>query len=257
MDAGLRDRFTGLWERYFPGSELPIAFGIGPQQEGVAKAPAPKGWRCLVCDLARARKGTPLSLDGESISCAGGKFYLGYSAGRAPEFRYFLSSGKPGVVEGERYKRSPEIVDAMSGHDLRIPAGGKCYTFRRWDQLTEQDVPEVVIFFARPEVLSGLFTLANFDEADPEGGVACPFGAGCGSIVYYPWLEQQKEHPRAVLGLFDPSARPCVPVDLLTMAVPMKKFVKMVGYMEESFLITPSWEKVKRKIARSNEIHSR
>ena len=257
MDILLRDRFTGLWERYFPGSELPVAFGIGPQQEGVAKATAPKGWRCLVCDLTRVRKGTPLSLDGESLSCAGGKFYLGYSRDRAPEFRYFLSSGKNGVVEGERYKQFPEIVDAMSGHALHIPAGGKCYTFRRWDQLTGQDVPEVVIFFARPEVLSGLFTLANFDQADPEAGVTCPFGAGCGSIIYYPWLEQQKENPRAVLGLFDPSARPCVPVDVLTMAIPMKKFVKMIGYMEESFLTTPSWEKVKRKIARSNGIHSR
>jgi hypothetical protein len=257
MDTVLRDRFTGLWNRFFPGSELPITFCIGPPQADTAKAPPPKGWRCLVCDLTRIRKGTPLSFSEESLSCAGGKFYLGYSRERAPEFQYFLSYGKPGVVEGERYKKSPEIVEAMTGHEAHIPAAGRCYTFKRWDQLTGDDAPEVVIFFARPEVLSGLFTLANFDQTDPEGGVICPFGAGCGSIVYYPWLEQQKESPRAVLGLFDPSARPCVPLDILTMAIPMKKFVKMIGYMEESFLITPSWEKVKRKISRSAEIHSR
>ena len=248
MDIGLRDRFTEMWNRYFPGSELPVTFGIGDGEGEVEKTPAPKDWRCLICDLTRIRKGTSLSFDGESISCAGGKFYLGYSTERAPEFRYFLSYGKPGVVEGERYKRSPEIVDAMGAHATAIPAKGRCYIFKRWDRLAEGDTPEVAIFFARPEVLSGLFTLANFDEADPEGGVACPFGAGCGSIVYYPWLEQQKEHPRAVLGLFDPSARPCVPVDLLTMAIPMKKFVKMVGYMEESFLITPSWAKIQKRI---------
>jgi hypothetical protein len=219
------------------------------------KAPVPKGWRCLVCDLARIRKGSALTFDGESLSCSGAKYYLGYTMERRPEFRYFLSYGKPGV-EGERYKRTPEIVDAMDSHGVHIPAEGKCYTFKRWDQLNEDDSPEVVIFFARPEALSGLFTLANYDQSDPNGGVICPFGAGCGSIIYYPWLEQQKENPKAVLGMFDPSARPCVMLDVLTMAIPMKKFSKMIGCMEESFLITPTWEKVKKKITRSAEIHA-
>ena len=113
----------------------------------------------------------------------------------------------------------------------------------------------MVIFFARPEVLSALFTLANFDQADPNG-VICPFGSGCSSIIHYPRLEQQSDHPRAVFGMFDPSARPCVPVDILTFAIPMKKFEKMIGYMDESFLITKTWDKVKTKIARSNAVHS-
>ena len=257
MDTELRDRFTRLWNDYFEGSDLPVTFGIGPAPATVKKAPVPKGWRCLVCDLARVRKGASLSFDHESLSCSGAKFYLGYATERAPEFRYFLSSGKPGVVEGERYKRTPEIVDELDRYRETIPSEGKCYTFKRWDQLTEDDTPEVVIFFARPEVLSGLFTLANFDQADPNGGVICPFGAGCGSIIHYPWLEQQKENPKAVLGMFDPSARPCVMLDVLTMAIPMKKFERMIGYMEESFLITGTWEKVRKKIQRSAEIHSR
>ncbi len=256
MDTELRDAFIRSWEAHFEGSELPITFGIGIDTGKVKKAPVPKGWRCLICDLTRIRNGIPLAFDNESLTCAGAKFYLGYTAERAPEFRYFLSYGKPGVVEGERYKRTPEIVDEATRHSIRIPAQGRCYTFKRWDQLTADDSPEVVIFFARPEVLSGLFTLANFDETDPNGGVFCPFGAGCGSIIYHPWLEQQKENPRAVLGMFDPSSRPCVPSDVLTMAIPMKKFVKMVGYMEESFLITPAWKKVMRKIKRSREIHA-
>ncbi|KQC04008.1 MAG: hypothetical protein APR53_04160 [Methanoculleus sp. SDB] len=257
MDTALRDRFTGLWNEYFDGSELPITFGIGAADENLQRAPVPKGWRCLVCDLARVRKGRSLIFDHESLSCSGAKWYLGYATERAPEFRYFLSCGKPGVVEGERYKRTPEIVDDMDRHREHIPAEGKCYAFKRWDLLTDDDTPEVVIFFARPEVLSGLFTLANFDQSDPNGGVICPFGAGCGSIIHYPWLEQQKEHPRAVLGMFDPSARPCVPTDVLTMAIPMKKFEKMIGYMEESFLVTGTWEKVQKKIRRSAEVHAR
>jgi len=41
--------------------------------------------------------------------------------------------------------------------------------FKRWDKLAESDRPDVVIFFARPDVLSGLFTLANYDEAEANG----------------------------------------------------------------------------------------
>jgi hypothetical protein len=180
---------------------------------------------------------------------------MGYETHRSENFRYFLSSGKSGVVEGERYKRTPEIVDEITARHVSLPATGRCYTFRRWDKLAPGDNPEAVIFFARPEVLSALFTLANFDQADPNG-VICPFGSGCSSIIHYPRLEQKSDHPRAVLGMFDPSARPCVPVDILTFAIPMKKFEKMIDSKDESFLITKTWDKVKTKIARSNAVHA-
>jgi hypothetical protein len=182
--------------------------------------------------------------------------YTGYSRERPPDFRSFLSHGKPGCVEGERYKQTPEIVDAWEKRIPVFPSGGKDLVFTRWDHLTAEDNPGVVIFFARPEVLSGLFTLANFDQSDPDG-VFCPMGAGCATMVYYPWLEQQKENPRVVLGMFDPSARPCVPLDIMTIAFPMKRFEKVIGFMEESFLITPTWETVKKKIERSNELYRR
>lgn len=255
MDTKLRDRFVALWQTSCPGAELPITFEIGEKSRTTEKAKTPKGWRCLICDLARVRKGTSLVFDRTSVTCSGGLFYLGYDTQRSENFRYFLSSGKPGVVEGERYKRSPEIIDEINARHVSLPAEGRCYTFRRWDMLAAEDNPDVVIFFARPEVLSALFTLANFDQADPDG-VICPFGSGCSSIIHYPQLEQERDHPRAVLGMFDPSARPCVPVDVLTFAIPMKKFVMMISSMHESFLITKTWEVQKAKIARSNTVHS-
>ena len=119
--------------------------------------------------------------------------------------------------------------------------------FKRFDKLEEQDDPAAVIFFATPDVLSGLFTLANFDKSEPNG-VFCPFSAGCGSVVQYPFLENGSERPQAVLGMFDMSARPCVPKETLTFSVPMKKFQHMAGNMEESFLITHSWDKVRNRI---------
>ncbi len=225
------------------------------ETEQQRKSKTPERWRCIICDLARVRKGTSLVFDRSSVTCSGGLFYLGYEKQRRENFRYFLSSGKFGVVEGERYKKTPEIVDEMDARHISLPVEDKCYTFKRWDNLTPEDNPDVVIFFARPEILSALFTLANFDQAD-QNGVICPFGSGCSTIIHYPRIEQASDQPRAVLGMFDPSARPCVPVDILTLAIPMKKFGKMIGNMDESFLITKTWDKVKTKIVRSNALHS-
>ena len=112
--------------------------------------------------------------------------------------------------------------------------------------MEEGDEPEVVIFFAKPDVISGLFTLANFDL--DYHGVIAPFGSGCSSIVMYPFLEGEKSQPRCVFGMFDPSARPYVEKDILTFAVPMKRFVQMVENMTESFLITPTWGRIKKRL---------
>jgi hypothetical protein len=255
MDTTMRDRFITLWEKYCPGAELPITFEIGEDFSSVPDVPVPKGWKCFVCDLVKVRKGKSLVFDRTALSCPGAVFYLGYDPERSVYFRYFLSYGKPGEVEGERYKKSPELVDELGARHVFLPVEGKKYLFKRWDQLIGMDNPDVVIFFARPEVLSALFTLANFDRADPDT-VICPFGSGCSSIVHYPRREQLNAHPRAVLGMFDPSARPCVGVDILTFSVPMKMFTTMIGNMEESFLATPTWEKVQHKITRSNALHS-
>jgi hypothetical protein len=66
--------------------------------------------------------------------------------------------------------------------------------------------------------------------------------------VHYPYLETSSNRPRAVIGMFDVSARPFVPQNTLTFSVPMNKFVMMTENMEESFLITPSWAKVQKRI---------
>ena len=206
--------------------------------------------------MGQARNGTPLSFDAGSVTCRGGQKYTGFSCEPLQGFRYFLSTGKEGVVEGERYKQTPEIVDAWEKLIPSFDSSGKHLVCTRWDPLTSEHNPEVIIFFARPEVITGLFTLANFDRSDPNG-VICPMGAGCASTIYYPWLEQQKADPKVVLGMFDPSARKCVPLDIMTISFPMKRFVKMAGYMEESFLITPTWETVKKKIGRSGALYKK
>jgi uncharacterized protein (DUF169 family) len=247
MDIKFKENFVILWKRFFNEAELPIAFYY-TNEEGHANLVKPDSvHRCVIAALSLVRNGRALSFDAESIGCFGGRRYLGFRETVRPDFEYFLSCGIPGKVEGERYKKTPEIAAESVKLAPSFKAPARFIVFKRWDALNESDEPEVVVFFAQPDVLSGLFTLANFDETEPNS-VFTPFGSGCSSIVQYPFLEKEAARPKAVIGLFDVSARPFVPENTLSFSVPMRKFERMVHNMEESFLTTNSWKAVQKRI---------
>ena len=247
MDISLKDHFILKWKEYFNNADLPITFYYSDILSGAEPASKSHEWNCLICQLAEVRKGRSLAFSKETVTCGGGKMYLGFTEKRRPGFEFFLSCGIEGKMEGERYIRKPEMVLELMKRQTMIPAPGKYIVFKRWDKLEESDCPEVVIFFGTPDVLSGLFTLANYDQSEPNSTIS-PFGSGCGSIVHYPYMEKDFDRPRAVIGMFDPSARPCVPQGTLSFSVPYNKFTKMISYMDESFLITNSWKKVRKRI---------
>lgn len=254
MDQELKGRFTELWKKYFPGAEMPLALYYTDEPGHGERVPPAGQHRCVIGDLERARRGTPLSFDADAVVCGGGKRYLGFEEEIRPNFEYFLSCGIPGELEGERYKKTPQLVRELMKEQAPFRAPGKYIVFTQWEKMKREDDPAVVIFFASPDFLSGLFTLANFDQAHPFGVIA-PFSSGCGSIVYYPYRELDSPHPRAVLGMFDVSARPCVAPDVLTLAIPWPRFIRMVDDMEESFLITRSWGLVRTRMQRRSSPH--
>lgn len=247
MDLNLKDDFIAKWNNYFPGAELPLAMIMKEHLKGEQKMPASKSWSCLICDLKKARNGKAIAFNEKAIGCGGGKRYSGFSGTMRPEFRYFLSCGIEGKVEGERYKKSPEIVDVLMEHMTQIPIGNNFLVFKPFNLLEEDDHPISITFFVKADVLSALFTLANFDTTTEEG-VMVPFGAGCSTIIHYPYLENERVFARCVLGMFDISARPCVDKNELSFSIPLKRFRQLVCYMDESFLITDSWKKVKKRI---------
>jgi len=247
MKSGLKTKFMESWEKYFPKAELPIAFYYTDNAGQNAPFRMSKERHCFIGDLQDVRKGKTLYFDTKSIACFGGKRYLGFTQNLMPNFEYFLSCGIPGKVEGERYKKTPELVKELLKAVPTFTAPAKYIVFKRWDSLDEEDQPQVVIFFAAPDVISGLFTLANYDEPTNEA-VFCPMGAGCGTVVQYPLNEAQSDHPRAVLGMFDVSARPDVNATSLTFSIPIQKFERMVDNMDESFLITESWNKIRNRL---------
>ena len=245
MDTEKRDKFIRLWALYFNNSELPITFQYSDTSQGTAVSAPSEGHRCVISQLFKARRGESFCMQASSVSCVGGKRYLMFTDAMPPRFECYISHYPDG--KGERYKLHPEQVLSFWENLPRLPTKGDNLIFKRWDKLEETDQPDAVIFFATPDVLSGLFTLACFD-ATAEDTVIVPFGAGCTNIVYYPYREELKGTGRSVIGLMDPSARKFAKGNLVTFSVPITKFMKMIDQMEESFLITDTWGVVQRRI---------
>ncbi|MCP4218386.1 MAG: DUF169 domain-containing protein [bacterium] len=254
MDLTLKQRFMELWRTYFPGATLPLVFyytddeGRGQYVEPMQ--PPPDHPVCFLGLLKKVFNGKDIYFGQDSFTCPGGSSYSGFKHLKMPNFEYFLSCGIEGKMEGERYKRTPQLAQKYIDNMPRVDAPAKYLVMKRWDKLLEEDLPEVVVFFSPPDVLAGLFTLDNFEEPGVTN-VITPFSSGCGSILLYPNLEKTKENPRSILGMFDVSARPSVSPDTLSFAIAFKKFKKIIDCFEESFVITGSWDKVKKRIASS------
>ena len=72
------------------------------------------GHVCMIGQLAPViRKGQTLSFTQETFGCFGGVRYSGFPSEDNPDFKYFLSCGIPGKLEGERYKKTPELSSNM------------------------------------------------------------------------------------------------------------------------------------------------
>lgn len=246
MDPEFKSYFISRWQNYFPDTDLPIGYLYTEQPLESDLEETFVEHRCLIGNLERVRKGFPFVYQKNTPGCSGGKRYSGFSDSFHPKFEYFLSCGIPGELEGERYKKTPELVQEYLKNSLSFEAPNHSLVFKRFDKFAALEQPIAVVFFATHDVLSGLFTLANFDRADLHGVIA-PMGSGCASIISYPYHEAKSAAPRCILGMFDVSARPYVPKNTLTFSIPFKRFKEMVLNMDESFLVTDSWNQVKTR----------
>jgi len=208
---------------------------------------------CVLGVLWRARKkGVPAYFEQERIGCLGGAFYLGFLKPQLDFVVHYVSRGIPGVMEGEAYLDSPEAVRRFFEYVDPRPAPGAFCVFKPLSQFGPEETPELVIFFARGEVICGLNQLATFVTNDFEA-VASPFGAGCANLVSWPLKYLSEGKLKAVLGGWDPSDRKFLKVDEITFALPYEMFQRMVGRWRESFLARETWAGVRKKIELSRK----
>ena len=249
MDAKIRTGFIGKWEKYFPGSELPIACFYSDSLCGAEPAPLPKpgdkGYTCVFGQLAAVRAGNSRAFNGENLGCFGAIGTLGFSINTPTqeEAAYLVDF----LVTKEKFYESAAHVEATMQGNPSLPARGKYLIFKRWDALAKTDTPQVVCFFAGPDTVSGLHALANYDSMTPHA-VMAPFSSGCDTLIGFAMKELDSAEPRAVLGGLDPSARSCMNPSLLTFSIPWPKFLGMFENMDRCFLTTTVWDILRRRM---------
>lgn len=208
---------------------------------------------CVIGNIWRARKKKTMAyFSAEQFGCPGGAFWLGFLKPQAETIIHYVSTGIPNRMEGEFYCDSPDNLRQMFEYVDPKPASHKFCIFKPLNSFTEEENPELVTFFVRPEVLSGLHQLATFLTNDPEV-VVSPWSAACGSLVAWPLHYLSKGLNKAVIGGWDPSARKFFKTDELSFTVPFGMFAEMTNRFDESFLKTSTWANVQKKITRSKK----
>lgn len=222
-------------EAFGEAAPLPIALWYGD----MAVNPESRVPRCMVGAIRKVCEGEALTLSAENVQCGGGGLYTAFRPmpERVPMF----------VSETEHYKQTPDDVRAYV-RSLGIEITTKHYlNFVRVDRLDGWEGVEAIVFFATPDILSGLCTWAFYDN-NAEDAVVAKFASGCAAMVSFATIENRKGGRRCFIGMFDPSARPLVPKHELTFAVPMSRFVEMLRTMPDSALYQKDFSVVRRRI---------
>ena len=212
---------------------------------------------CAIGHIWRARKKkTAAYFSARQFGCPGCAFWLGFMKPQNETIIHYVSTGIPGQMEGELYCDSPDELRRIFEHIDPRSAPKKYCVIKPLSLFEDDQEPELVVFFSRPESLCGLHQLAAFVTNDPEV-VVSPWSAGCGSLAVWPLHYLARGENKAVIGGWDPSARKYFKTDELTFTVPYDMFGQMIKRFGESFLTTKTWATVQKKIARSNQAWAR
>ena len=214
-----------------------------------------KTFSCVIGNIWLARKKHCAAyISSEEYGCPGGVFYCSMMKPNLKFIEHYVTTGFEGTpIQGERYLPSPESMREFLDKVNPRKATGKYCIFKPLSLFSDNEEPEFVIFFARPEVLSGLFTQTTFTTGDVDS-VASPFGAGCTNILAWPLFYREQGLEKAVLGGFDPSARKYMKTDELTFTVSLSLYKKMLKALPESmFNVGKNWDVVRKKVNRSSK----
>lgn len=212
---------------------------------------------CVMGNIWLARKKKKAAwISHEECGCMGGGFYTGLYRPYLNFNVLYVSTGMPEAnVEGEHYLPSPASMRAFMEDAAPPAAPGKYCIFKPLEQFTDATPPLLVIFFARPEALNGLFSLTIYATGD-HNSIMTPFASGCGGILSWPLVYRQRGEEKAVLGGFDLSARKFMKTDELSFAVPLTLYQKMLDVMDKSALVRNTWAGVRKKVMKSGNAWS-
>lgn len=122
------------------GEKAPLPIAIS-YTDAPVREPEEK-MHCMMNYLIKAKEGLATSMTGSTIYCRGGKVYTGFAE---------MNEGVRKFVSGiEKYKDTPDNVQAFVDA-MQIVAPARPYvTFQRIDQLENLNETEGVVVFATP-----------------------------------------------------------------------------------------------------------
>jgi uncharacterized protein (DUF169 family) len=221
---------------------------------------------CVMWLFAQAALGKTVALSRETVGCQGGAVGLGFADGFPDVERhaYFLSVGvedtgaperlveqarampespmKEHLLHGERYWSDPAAAFlSLLPEIAALPAW---VVLMPLSALPPGEEPAVVVFVANALQVAGLVQLAHYRRPAADG-VIVPPGAGCMQFHLWAAAEGEREFPRVVIGLTDPTARLAVKktlgADVLTVAVPWRRYLEFEEDVAGSFLENGEW----------------
>lgn len=150
-----------------------------------------------------------------------------------------------GFLRGEGYIQDPararQFVESLPLRDI----GDKFVVAKPLEQWCPSDDTKSVTFFVEPDALSALVVLANYVHPEIEN-VAVPWAAACQVIGLFGYRESEREHPRALVGLTDLSARkyvrPQLGRNVMSFTVPFPMFLELEERVEGSFFERETWQ---------------
>jgi hypothetical protein len=217
-----------------------------------------KNWSCSMSHLRKARQTHKTAFfSAKEYGCLGCAFAFGFLKPQLNIVARVISTGFPALmIKGERCLESADAARQWFEHLDPRPAPSPYCVFKPLGLFGDWREPELVTFFARPEVIGGLNQLATFVTNDFEA-VSSPFGSQCANLVAWPlrWVTRGKN--TAVLGGWDLVCRGFLEPDEISFTVPRNMFELMVKRWARSFLTTHTWTLVRKRIERSNEVWRR
>jgi len=205
-----------------------------------------KGSGCITPLIFKSAKGKTVAIDDNTTGWPCSSFYLGYSEWIFPGIEKFLSNEEVYGREPERFFKDPETAKKFIESFVPAKKRKDVVVFKPLEQFSENEKPEIVIFFANPDQLSALAYLINFG-APQEERIITKMASACMSVFTIPLQYAQKGEKKAVWGLHDISVRASLPKELMTLTLTHDLFTEVCENIDESFIQTENWKKLKAR----------
>jgi hypothetical protein len=206
-----------------------------------------KGNGCIVPLILKASTGVPLVVSESSTGWPCSAFYLGFHDTIFEGIEYFLSNKDDFFRPCEKFIQNPALAKAFVDNVHPVKPEKRYMVIKPLRDFLLDEEPESVLFFVNADQLSALVFLSHFDAPGSMDRVLSPFASACMALVTLPLKLARGGEQKAVMGMFDISARTRMPQDLLSLSMPYSFLKKLAASLPDSFISTESWKTVKAR----------